>query len=108
MFIVWQGAGFAGVLVPILIVVLGGMGFDAAMGEGYSESHGWTMALLVLLSAVVVWMLGSNLNSRPGRELIDPATQQVVQLKEKHTIFWIPLQYFAVVLAVIAAFILFK
>jgi hypothetical protein len=108
MFIVWQGAGLAGVLVPILIVLLGGMGFDAALGDGYSKEHGWTMALLIALSAALVWLIGSKLNNRPGKELIDPETRQMVVLKPRHTIFWIPLQYFAIILAVLAAFVLFK
>lgn len=104
--IVWQGAGFAGILIPLIFVALGNYGLDKALGDGYYSSHSWAPMSMLMASALVVWWLGKRLANLPGRELIDPQTQEKVILKEKHTIFWIPLHYFAVVLAVIAILIL--
>jgi hypothetical protein len=108
MFIVWQGVGFMGLLVPVLFLVGGNALVDSMLGKGYSSAHGWSMALMIALSAAVVWFIGWKLNARPGRQLIDAQTQEVLTFKPKHTIFWIPLQYFAGILAAIALFILFK
>jgi hypothetical protein len=100
--IVWQGAGFTGVLVPMFFMLAGQYGLDAALGTGYYSSHTWSPVTMLLASSIVLWFFGNRLENRPGRELIDPQTQEKVVLKEKHTIFWMPLHYFAVVLAVIA------
>ncbi|MFC5476366.1 hypothetical protein [Paraherbaspirillum soli] len=108
MFIVWQGFGFVGVLIPIVFVLLGQLGIDAALGNGYYSSHPWAPALCLILSAVALWFFGSKLNNRPGRELIDPKTQERIILKKKHTVFWVPVQYFSILVAVIAVFMLLK
>ena len=104
--IIWQGAGFGGFLIPAIIVFGGQYGLDAQMGEGYYTSHPWTTALLLVVTAAAVWVFGSALNKEPGRELIDPVTQERVLLKEKHTIFWIPLQYFSIVILAFSAYVL--
>ncbi len=100
--IVWQGAGFAGVLVPIIFVMLGNYGLDRTFGKGYYSSHTWAPMAMLIASSLVIWWLGKRLESIPGKELIDPQTQEKVILKEKHTIFWMPLHYFSVVLAAFA------
>lgn len=100
--IVWQGAGFAGALVPIIFVLLGNYGLDKAFGDGYYSSHIWAPTAMLIASSIVVWWLGKRLENIPGRELIDPQTQEKVILKEKHTIFWIPLHYFSFILAAFA------
>lgn len=105
--IVWQGAGFAGVLVPLVFVFLGNFGLDKVFGDGYYSSHAWAPMFVLTLSAMVVWWFGKRLNDLPGKELIDPQTQQKVVLKEKHTIFWIPLHYFAFVIVAFAIFMPF-
>ena len=105
--VIWQGAGFAGVLFPIILLLAGQYGLDAVMGDGYYSSHSWAPASLLAIAALAVWAFGATLNKRPGRELVDPQTQEKVVLKEKHTIFWMPLQYFAIVILAFAAFMLF-
>lgn len=100
--IVWQGAGFSGILVPFVFVLLGNFGLDKIFGDGYYSSHAWAPMAILLASALVVWWLGKRLVNLPGKELIDPKTQEKVILKERHTIFWMPLHYFAVVLATVA------
>lgn len=97
--IVWQGAGLAGVLIPLVFSFLGNYGLDKAFGHGYYSSHAWAPASMLLAAALVVWLFGKHLESIPGRELMDLKTQQKVVLKEKHTIFWMPLHYFAVAIA---------
>lgn len=106
--IIWQGKGVLGVVIPFIFLVVGQIGLDATMGEGYYSSHSWAPAACLALSAVVIWVLGRELNKRPVRELVDPKTQQKVILKEKHTMFWMPLQYFAWLVLVFASYMYFK
>ncbi|MGU3358896.1 hypothetical protein ACLBWX_01040 [Methylobacterium sp. M6A4_1b] len=43
------------------------------------------------------------MNGRPGRELIDPRTGERVVLRAWHTLFWIPMQYYSVLLLLLGA-----
>lgn len=99
--IVWRGLGFLGVLIPIILLVILDM-----VDKTHKFQYGETVVLI--LSAIGTWFLGKKLNGAPGKVLIDPQTNQEVVLKDKHTLFWIPLEYFAFVWAVFAIFVLFK
>lgn len=100
--IVWQGAGFLGALIPVIFVLAGNYGLDKYLGTGYYSSHSWAPMSMLLASALVVWLFGKRLANIPGRELIDPNTQERFIFKTRHTIFWMPLHYFAGVLVVFA------
>ncbi|MEF9412830.1 hypothetical protein ABXT21_02125 [Ralstonia sp. SM1864_UCD524_TZ4] len=65
-------------------------------------------ATLMVLSAAAVWHLGKGLNSRPGRVLVDPKTGQQVELKARHTLFWIPLQWTALLVVAFGVSSLFQ
>jgi hypothetical protein len=96
--IIWQGLGFLAAIIPVLIAVLFEMIFDGKFGKGYTDRHHWIWGVSMLISAAVLWFLGTKLTDL-GRQLIDPQTGQVVTLRKKHTLFWIPMQYFGIILA---------
>lgn len=101
--IIWQGFGFL-VVVLILTTVLGVKYLvDAALGTDFYTQTAWPKILAGLLAAVQIWFLGGKLNNKPDKTLIDPETQQAVRLVSKHTLFWIPMQYWAPI-CVVAAF----
>ncbi|MBB5056357.1 hypothetical protein HDF16_001026 [Granulicella aggregans] len=96
--IIWQGFGFLAALIPVLIAVLFEKIFDGKFGEGYTDTHHWIWGMSLIISAGIVWLLGNKLTG-PGRVLVDPQTGQAVTLRKKHTLFWIPMQYCALILA---------
>jgi hypothetical protein len=96
--IIWQGLGFLAAVIPVLIAVLFEIIFDGKFGEGYTDHHHWIWGFSMIVSSAVVWFLGTKLTD-PGRVLVDPRTEQVVTMRKKHTLFWIPLQYCALILA---------
>jgi hypothetical protein len=53
----------------------------------------------------VVWWLGRKLNSAPNRELVDPKTGQRVLLRNDHSLFWIPMQWWAIPIVLLAGVI---
>jgi hypothetical protein len=59
--------------------------------------------LAVFAGAVLVWLLGRKLNGQPGKILLDPETGQTVEIRKRHTLFWIPMQWIS--LFWIAAFV---
>jgi hypothetical protein len=106
--LIWQGFGILGPLICLIVVIAVQALFGATLGDQYTTTHAWTTAVALLLAAVASWFAGVRLNSAPGRELIDPATQERVILRKRHTLFWIPMQYIAVVMVVLAVVTLFK
>ncbi|WP_419806393.1 hypothetical protein [Terriglobus sp.] len=98
--IVWSGLGFLGALIPFVTAILAVFAANAALGRGYGAMHMWPMALGVLIGAGLVYLLSVRLD-KPGRLLIDPATGQRVVMKSRHTLFWIPLQWIALIAAVV-------
>lgn len=103
--ILWQGFGFLAVLVPIISYVVVVKLLQLAMGAAYTNTHAWPGSLGMLIGAVGVALLAKALD-RPKRMLMDLGTGQPVVMKPKHTLFFIPLLYVAVILAVVAALML--
>lgn len=103
--IIWQGAGFVGGIILILCLLGGQYALDLLMGHGYASSHKWSISLSILLAALLIWLAGKGLDKFPPREWVDPKTKQTILIKERHTIFFMPLKYFSVLLIAWAAFL---
>ncbi|RIJ84338.1 hypothetical protein RSP822_22110 [Ralstonia solanacearum] len=108
MILIWQGLGFLAFLIPVCVSLIGQLTADALFGKGYYTAPPFLFATLMVLSAAAIWYLGKALNGRPGRVLVDPKTGQQVELKAKHTLFWIPLQWTALLVAVLGVSFLFQ
>lgn len=94
--IVWQGWGILAALIPAALFVLSAVLFGIG-GKGTPLEHPMVgIVFTAVLSAIAVWWLGNKLNSAPGRELVDPQTGQRVVLRTRHTLFWIPMQWWAI------------
>jgi hypothetical protein len=92
--IVWNGAGILVILVAVL-----GWAIGAGLGD---DKHGMVGGGLGLLaSATALWYGGRIMNSPVhDRILIDPKTGQQVVLTDRHTLFWIPMEWWAVIIGV--------
>jgi len=94
--LIWQGGGILAVF-PLVAWALGMHWVESAFGKAWYEAHaGRVDGGILFLSGVVVWFVGRWLNGRPGRLLVDPETNQQVMLKRRHTIFFVPMEYAAV------------
>ncbi len=102
--IIWSGYGFLAALIPFAFFFLASALTSRSGAAISGTTHNWPGAIALLLAAVAVWILGTRLNSTPGRALIDPQTGQSVRLRRTHSLFFIPMQYTAV-LAIIAAIV---
>jgi len=88
--------GLAGLLV-------GGIVGNAA---GLSSRQRITIGICEVLAAIALWFTGVRLNRDTERRLVDPKTGQGVIIRRRHTLFWIPMQYWAPVLALIGVIVL--
>ena len=105
--IIWSGWGMLAALITAA-ALFGSVLIDPALAKiGVPPPTG--VVLIWLAAAVLNWIVGTPLNNRPARELVDPRTGQLVTLRSRHTLFWIPMQYYSVlmlllgILAVIGA-----
>ncbi|MFL9923062.1 hypothetical protein PQR62_02205 [Herbaspirillum lusitanum] len=108
MIIIWQGFGFLGLLIPFLMSLIAQLATDSIYEKGFYSGHPLISVAVLFISAAVVWLVGVKLNSGPSRLLVDPKTGQQFDFKKKHTMFWIPLQWFSTVVAALALLVAFK
>ena len=88
--IIWNGLGFLGAVIPIVVILL----MNTFLGP---EVFGWAL----LTSAVPVWLLGRNFHARPEEGRLDPNTKQSILIKSKHDLFWVELDYWGIMLAIL-------
>lgn len=98
MLLVSEGKGFLGFVLPLGSA----LAFNVAVGEAYWDSHRWPFAYAMLLAGGATYFLGRKLNgTSPSRELFDPTTGRMVLVKEqrKHRTFWMPLEWWGLLVA---------
>ncbi|AWN51780.1 hypothetical protein [Methylobacterium sp. 17Sr1-1] len=99
--IIWSGWGMLSALIAAAGLV-GSVLLDPALARtGIPTPTG--VVLVWIAAATFNWWLGTRLNNRPGRELVDPRTGQIVILRRRHTLFWIPMQYYSVLMVLLGA-----
>lgn len=103
--IIWRGWGILAALIPAAFFIL----FAVVFGIGAKGTFLASPTLMIpasgVCSAVVVWWLGRKLNSASTRELVDPKTGQRVLLRNDHSLFWIPMQWWAIPIVLLAGVI---
>ena len=95
--IIWKGWGLMALLIPLLSTLFVGMTVDSIYGVHFYRSNDWAMPLVLVLSSIIVFYLGCKLNNKPGKIVIDIETNEQMELKHTHSMFWIPLQYWGVI-----------
>ncbi|KQP40055.1 hypothetical protein ASF49_21355 [Methylobacterium sp. Leaf104] len=99
--IIWSGWGMVSALIGGAALVISVLLDPALARLGVPTPTG--VVLVWLAAAFANWTLGIRLNGRPGRELIDPRTGERVVLRARHTLFWIPMQYYSVLMLLLGA-----
>jgi len=97
--IIWSGLGI--LIIPIVIACV----FLSATLTGqlsstpdYFELHGWPMGAGIVTSAAACWFLGRRLQASGSKTLVDPQTGNPVVLRRRHSLFFIPMHWWAVIL----------
>jgi hypothetical protein len=100
--IVWRGWGILVVLIAFLGLLAGQLIGTAVMGaSNYDSNATWLVGLGLLLAAAVLWPIGKRLNSG-SRTFIDKETGREIVVRPGHSLFFVPMQFWAPILGVIA------
>ena len=69
----------------------------------WSASHEFNIALgsALILAGVFSWLMGRKWNSAEGKVMIDKETGQEVLFKQKHSIFWIKMEYWGIIFGIL-------
>jgi hypothetical protein len=97
--IIWNGAGIMVLIVAVIFWAIG-----LAVGGDKHGMLGGGIGLLI--SSVALWYLGRNMNNPINdRVLIDPKTGQQVVVAERHSLMFIPVEWWSIIVA-LGAFVL--
>ncbi len=93
--IIWTGWGFFALIIAILPPIAFESALNAVFGPNYYQSHMLPKVASWLVAAVTLWLAGAWLAARPGRAVIDKESGQEMVLRPSHTLFWIPVRFWA-------------
>lgn len=99
--IVWSGRGIFTLLLLIGLIVISALSLPKSL-----YFYGNTCALII--ASAFSWFCGMNWNSAKGRIFIDQATGKQVKMLNRHTLFFIPMQYYGPILAIGAILLGFR
>ncbi|MFS0874027.1 hypothetical protein [Paenibacillus xylanilyticus] len=89
--ILWKGWGILGIIFPVVVAgLLASLGFT-------DENARWYYFIGLALSAILIWFIGKHLNKDKDEVFTHEKTGQRYKLGNRHTLFFIPLQYYAIV-----------
>lgn len=103
--IIWSGWGLLAIPVGFIGIMFG-VAVDRALYPGIEPMPSWPLALGLLLAAAAAWWLGRRLNAAGDQVLQDPATGALVRLRRRHSLFFIPLQWWSIAMLAFAALVL--
>ena len=106
--IIWSGLGFLVPIITFVLLVLTEYAVETLFADtSYYQAHGWPKLVAFLIAGAIVWSIGTYLNRKSGRVLIDKETGQEVILRPKHALFFLKMEYWAPILFVLGIIFLF-
>jgi hypothetical protein len=106
--IIWSGKGF---LVAVFVfgcsLIANLITNTLTGGDLYWEQRRWPLGTSLLASATLSWMVGEASRRKHERVLIDRETGREVRLNEgDHSLFFVPMQWWGPILAVLGVAII--
>ena len=106
--VVWKGWGLLIVGFIFMFVLPIELWVENYIGAGQYKALSWPIPLAMLLGAIPTTIVGMKLNNKPARVLVDAETGEKVEIKPEHSLFWIPMQYWGIILCGLALLIYLK
>jgi len=97
-FVIWQRWGIVVLGFAVLGLALGVLLAEALHIEGRASAI--PLGIGLLAAGALTWFAGKRMNRDTSRELVDPATGQTVVVRNRHTMFFVPVEWWAPVFIV--------
>lgn len=95
---IWQGRGGYVLLITFLTLLATNYIADFYGGEGYWESNNWVLGCGLVISGLFVHLLYLKSDHTP-RVLVDESTGERLSLVPEHSLWWIPMKFWSIVLS---------
>jgi hypothetical protein len=103
-FIVWRGWGIIVVAIAAVAMFVGAA-LGAAVGITGQDGD-YPVGLALILAGVGTWFLGIRMNRNADRHLVDPATGEAVIVRGGHSLFFVPVRWWGLLMVVVGALLL--
>lgn len=105
--LVWQGLGAYALVIPFFLWLGVLFAATSVLGKEATDQIGRVLGgVSLLVSAGLLYWLNQRLERRPGWEVVDKKTGEEVTIRAKHTMFFVPLRYWSIFYAVVAAILI--
>ncbi|HYH66375.1 MAG TPA: hypothetical protein VD866_16905 [Urbifossiella sp.] len=101
--LIWQGFGIVVAVVPAALFGLAQLALRAAAPDGPPAGLKDTATLLAFLGSAVLWPIGRLLHA-DDRPPFDPATGRENPPVARHALFWVPVEFWGVILPIFGFF----
>lgn len=106
--IIWKGFGILVLVIAVLCVVIVQLIANGVTGNPqYGDTHHWVSGLALMISAIPIYFISRYFSTRPGRVVIDKATKRELVIRRTHSLFFIPMEYWAIILPLIGFGLIF-
>jgi len=102
--IVWTGMGFLVALVGIIALV--GTEYISEMiagNDSFYQENMWVIFIGMLVAAAITFALNKTILMPKSQTVIDKNTQQEIELKKDHSLFFVSTKWWPVIFVVIGA-----
>lgn len=98
MLVVWRGYGWLAPVLALGAMILSQVAIDALYGDGFYTENAWPKTAAAIVAALSVGLLGIYLNHIKRGTVVDENTGEVLGKSPSHTLFFIPVEYWAVII----------
>ncbi|MBB3696819.1 hypothetical protein KMW28_22745 [Flammeovirga yaeyamensis] len=99
--VVWSGKGILAILVLVASFI-----FSAFVLPDLKADLGFGITFMI--TALFCWFMGKRWNQQEAQTFIDKTSGKEVVIKPNHTLFWINIQYWGPIFAVLSIYFLFQ
>ena len=97
-FVIWEGYGYLTVLIPLINFFL----FCLIASVLPEDLFMFGLFISTGVSSYLLWKIGKRLNRNNRRRLIDPKTNEEVILKSNHSLFFVKIENWGLILGIIS------
>jgi len=99
--IVWTGKGYISIVILFLTLFVYITIFP-------TENADYAFIFSSFVAAIFSWYFGLKWNKKNERIFIDEKTGERIKVTNRHTLFWIPMQYWGIIYSIFGIIILFQ